>query len=173
MDIELNVSCPNTDKHMVNDGLKPFLNDKRKWCILKLSPLETSYNIDKFYESGFRQFHASNTLPSERGGISGRVLKPYTLFIITYLKNNFKDCSIIAGGGIYDIKTMDEYKKAGADHFSVSTIFFHPFKTFSFDKSLSSLGVGFIFVLFGLLYLVEDLSEISFGQLIRAFVFRH
>ena len=22
MDIELNVSCPNTDKHMINDGLK-------------------------------------------------------------------------------------------------------------------------------------------------------
>jgi len=136
MDIELNVSCPNTDKHMVNDGLKPFLNDKRKWCILKLSPLETSYNIDKFYESGFHQFHASNTLPSERGGISGRVLKPYTLFIIAYLKNNFKDCSVIAGGGIYDIKTMEEYKKAGADHFSVSTIFFHPFKTFSFFSSI-------------------------------------
>ena len=24
MDIELNVSCPNTDKHMVNDGLNLF-----------------------------------------------------------------------------------------------------------------------------------------------------
>ena len=31
MDIELNVSCPNTDKHMVNDGLKSFLNPKRDW----------------------------------------------------------------------------------------------------------------------------------------------
>ena len=53
MDIELNVSCPNTDKHMVNDGLKPFLNKKKKWCIVKLSPLETCLNINKFYESGF------------------------------------------------------------------------------------------------------------------------
>ena len=26
MDIELNVSCPNTDKHMISNGLKPFLN---------------------------------------------------------------------------------------------------------------------------------------------------
>ena len=80
MDIELNVSCPNTDNHMVNKGLKPFLNDKRKWCIIKLSPTETCYNINQFYETGFRQFHASNTLPSDRGGISGKVLKPYTSF---------------------------------------------------------------------------------------------
>ena len=136
MDIELNVSCPNTDKHMVNDGLKPFLNDKRKWCIVKLSPLETCLNINKFYESGFRQFHASNTLPSDRGGISGTKLKPYTLSTITYLKKNFNDCIVIAGGGIYDTKTMEEYKKAGADHFSVSTIFFYPFKTFSFFSNI-------------------------------------
>ena len=123
MDIELNVSCPNTDKHMVNDGLKPFLNNKRNWCIIKLSPLESHDNINKIYESGVIQFHASNTLPSEKGGISGSILKPYTLSTVSYLKSNFKDCTIIAGGGIYDTKTMEEYKKAGADHFSISTIF--------------------------------------------------
>ena len=132
MDIELNVSCPNTEKHMVNDGLKPFLNDKRDWCIIKLSPTESANNISKFYKNGFRQFHASNTLPSDRGGISGTILKPYTISSINFIKNNFKDCVVIAGGGIYDIKTMEEYKKAGADHFSVSTLFFNPIKTFSF-----------------------------------------
>ena len=31
---------------------------------------------------------------------------------------------------------MKEYKKAGADHFSVSTIFFYPFKTFSFFSDI-------------------------------------
>ena len=62
MDIELNVSCPNTDKHMVNDGLKPFLNNKRNWCIIKLSPLETYNNIDRFYKSGFRQFHVHSRI---------------------------------------------------------------------------------------------------------------
>ena len=136
MDIELNVSCPNTDKHMINDGLKPFLNDKRKWCIIKLSPLESHDNINKFYESGFRQFHASNTLPSEKGGISGSILKPYTLSTVSYLKSNFKDCTIIAGGGIYDTKTMEEYNNAGADHFSISTLFFSPFKSFLFFSHL-------------------------------------
>ena len=136
MDIELNVSCPNTEKHMVNDGLKPFLNDKRDWCIIKLSPTESANNISKFYKHGFRQFHASNTLPSERGGISGSILKPYTISSIKFIKNNFKDCVVIAGGGIYDIKTMEEYKKHGADHFSVSTLFFNPIKTFSFFSQI-------------------------------------
>ena len=136
MDIELNVSCPNTEKHMVNDGLKPFLNDKRDWCIIKLSPTESANNISKFYKNGFRQFHASNTLPSDRGGISGTILKPYTISSINFIKNNFKDCVVIAGGGIYDIKTMEEYKKAGADHFSVSTLFFNPIKTFSFFSQI-------------------------------------
>ena len=75
-------------------------------------------------------------MPSERGGISGSILKPYTLSTITYLKNNFKDCIVIAGGGIYDIKTMEEYKKQGADHFSVSTLFFNPIKTFSFFSQI-------------------------------------
>jgi len=136
MDIELNVSCPNTEKHMVNDGLKPFLNDKRDWCIIKLSPTESYRNINKFYETGFRQFHASNTLQSKKGGISGKILKPYTSSIITYLKNNFDDCIIIAGGGIYDIDTLKEYKNIGAHHFSLSSIFFHPIKTFSFFNNI-------------------------------------
>ena len=136
MDIELNVSCPNTENHMVNEGLKPFLNDKRDWCIIKLSPKESYNNINTFYKTGFRQFHASNTLPSERGGISGKILKPYTSSIITYLHNNFDDCEIIAGGGIYDIDTLNEYKKLGAQHFSLSTIFFNPLKTFLFFNSL-------------------------------------
>jgi dihydroorotate dehydrogenase len=124
MDIELNVSCPNTDKHMINDGLKPFINKKRKWCIIKLSPLTNHKTIDKLYKDGFRQFHASNTLPSENGGISGKKLRPYTLGLIRYMRINYDDCIIIAGGGIRNLKNVREY--IGADHFSVSTLCFNP-----------------------------------------------
>jgi len=136
MDIELNVSCPNTDKHMVNDGLKLFLNPKREWCIIKLPPQPDSEMIDKLYQEGFRQFHASNTLPTLYGGLSGPALIPYTKHTIRYLRKCYKDTIIIAGGGIYDIKTMEEYKNYGADHFSVSSIFFSPFKTFSFFSTI-------------------------------------
>ena len=38
MNIEINISCPNTDNNMINDNIECFINSKRKWCILKLSP---------------------------------------------------------------------------------------------------------------------------------------
>ena len=126
MDIELNVSCPNTDKHMISNGLKPFLNKKRNWCIIKLSPLESSLSIDRYYKEGFRQFHASNTLPTENGGLSGKKIKPYTKSTINYIKTMWNDTIIIAGGGIRTMKDIEEYKKAGADHFSVSSLCFNP-----------------------------------------------
>ena len=129
MDIELNVSCPNTDKHMISNGLKNFLNPKRDWCIVKLPPEPSEKMIDTYYQEGFRQFHASNTLPTLHGGLSGKKLIPYTEKTISYIKNKYKDCIVIAGGGIYDFKTLKNYEKIGADHFSLSTIFFSPFKT--------------------------------------------
>ena len=126
MDIELNVSCPNTKKHMVGNGLKPFINKKRNWCIIKLSPLESPLSINKYYSDGFRQFHASNTFPTEKGGISGKTITPYTKSTIKYIKNQWNDTIVIAGGGIRTMKDVEEYKKIGADHFSVSSLCFNP-----------------------------------------------
>ena len=136
MDIELNVSCPNTDKHMINKGLKVFLNKKRDWCIIKLPPINYQEDFDRYYNEGFRQFHLSNTLPTKYGGLSGPLLKPYTQKNIQYIRKFYPKCIIIAGGGIRSIKDIDEYKNSGANHFSVSTLFFHPFKTFSFISSI-------------------------------------
>ena len=124
--LEINISCPNTDKHMIDDGIHVFLNKERKWCIIKLSPLTSVDSIDKYYAQGFRQFHCSNTLPTPSGGASGQVLVPYTSKIVNYINKTYNDCTIIAGGGIYDISTMEHYKYLGATMFSVSTIFFHP-----------------------------------------------
>ena len=38
VNIELNISCPNAEKKMINEGIEKFLNPKRQWCIIKLSP---------------------------------------------------------------------------------------------------------------------------------------
>lgn len=138
MDIELNVSCPNTDKHMIGKGLKPFLNNKRNWCIIKLSPLETNMSINRYYDEGFRQFHASNTFPTEKGGISGKTIKPYTKLTIRYIKSKWNDTVVIAGGGIRSMKDVEEYRKAGADHFSVSSLCFNPIAFLKFYKEYSN-----------------------------------
>lgn len=126
MNIELNVSCPNTDKHMINKGLKVFLNSKRKWCIIKLPPINYEKDFNRYYKEGFRQFHLSNTLPIKEGGLSGPILKPFTSKNIINIRRNYKDCTIIAGGGIRSIKDMNDYKELGANHFSVSSICFNP-----------------------------------------------
>ena len=127
MDIELNVSCPNAEKKMVTEGLETFLNNKRKWCIVKLSPTIETTLIDNYYQLGFRQFHCSNTVPIKQGGLSGKAIIPYNRKLITYLKENYNDVEIIAGGGIKEWKTVEEYKKLGANHFAFSTVCFNPF----------------------------------------------
>jgi len=42
--IELNVSCPNTEKATVCEGLGVFANPEREWCIIKLAPTTTLDN---------------------------------------------------------------------------------------------------------------------------------
>ena len=37
MNIEINVSCPNVEKLVLNEDLYKFLNEDRRWCIVKLS----------------------------------------------------------------------------------------------------------------------------------------
>jgi len=123
--IEINVSCPNAEKEMINEGLKDFINPKRKWCIIKISPHSTQADIDMYYKTGFRQFHCCNTLPVKNGGLSGQSLIPYTKEKIEHIKK-YPDCEIIAGGGIQSIQTYNLYKQLGSHHASISTIFFHP-----------------------------------------------
>ena len=127
MDIELNVSCPNTEKKMINEGLKLFQNKKRKWCIIKLPPINFIKDFDRYYKEGFRQFHISNTLPLKYGGLSGKSLIPFNLKSIQYIRSQYKDITIIAGGGIRSIDDIENYELVGANHYSISSICFNPF----------------------------------------------
>ena len=126
MNLELNVSCPNLKKNMIITGIEQFINPNREWCIVKLSPKTETEMIDKFYEKGFRQFHCSNTLPVIGGGLSGPRLIPHTSRLVEYIKTKYPDTEVIAGGGIQKYDTLLNYQKLGANHFAVSTIFFHP-----------------------------------------------
>lgn len=125
--IEINVSCPNAEKKMVAEGIQDFINDKRKWCIIKLSPNCSTQLVDNYYNLGFRQFHCSNTIPVKNGGLSGKSLIPYNKKLINYIKNNYKDTTIIGGGGITCWNDILKYKSFGADHFSFSTVTFCPY----------------------------------------------
>ncbi len=134
MNIELNISCPNAEKKMVSEGLENFINNKRKWCIIKLSPTADIKLVDNYYKLGFRQFHCCNTLPVKEGGLSGKSLIPYSTNLIKNIKNKYKDTEIIGGGGIYSYNEIEIYKKAGADHYSISTLFFSPLRFYLFYR---------------------------------------
>jgi dihydroorotate dehydrogenase len=132
--IELNISCPNVKESLIHNSLSVFINKKRKWCIIKLSPVTDITLVKKYYYQGFRQFHCSNTLPIKEGGLSGENIIPHSLKLIKDIKSNFKDIEIIGGGGIYNMNTYNKYKDAGADHSSVSTLFLYPISLIKFYR---------------------------------------
>ena len=126
--IELNVSCPNINKRLNDKGIGQFLNPQREWCIIKLSPTTENETIEKYYSIGFRQFHCCNTLPVQEGGLSGPSLIPYVSNMVKFI-SQYPNTSIIAGGGIQNMQTLNKYKNLGAEYFSVSSLFFHPIKS--------------------------------------------
>tara|TARA_Y100000590_G_scaffold126164_1_gene144230 strand:- start:297 stop:563 length:267 start_codon:yes stop_codon:yes gene_type:complete len=69
---------------------------------------------------------------SHAGGLSGKTLIPYTKRLINIVKTDFrsyKNIEIIAGGGVTSEETIHEYLQEGANHISIGTGWFRPFKT--------------------------------------------
>ena len=127
MNLEINISCPNLDKKLIDSNLNRFINKERDYCIIKMSPHSDRSDIKKYYEQGFRQFHFSNTLKTKNGGLSGAHLRMYTNMLTLICKTDYPDTTVIAGGGIREIKDIEDYRDYGADYFSISTILFNPF----------------------------------------------
>ena len=136
--IELNLSCPNLKKKLSWESAKYFNSEKREWCIAKLSPLTTPEELEfvvKFL--GFTQLHFSNTLPTVRGGLSGPILRGYTTELIDLARSKYgNSVEIIAGGGVSDFGSVTNYLSNGADHVSIGSVCFNPFKLRKLLKSL-------------------------------------
>ena len=66
--LEVNMSCPNIESHFTS-GIENFSYESRQWYIGKISPLTTFDELEKYInEFNFKQIHACNTLPIEKGG---------------------------------------------------------------------------------------------------------
>jgi dihydroorotate dehydrogenase len=131
MSVELNLSCPNV-RNLPWDSTEIFARnlEKREWCICKVSPTVTPEDLEFLITKlGFTQIHASNTLPIQGyGGLSGQTLIPYTLDIIQLIREEWPEVTIIAGGGVADFSGVYEYLNEGADHVSLGSVCFNPFK---------------------------------------------
>ena len=128
--LELNLSCPNLEKVFSWEGARVLLNSERKWCIAKLSPLTTPEELRFIIERlGFTQLHFSNTLPfGDAGGISGPVLRSFTVELIEMCRKEWgESVEIIAGGGVRDLGAVMEYLAVGANHISLGSVCFNPF----------------------------------------------
>lgn len=125
--VEVNLGCPNV-KLNIWPGFGAFSRDQRKWSIAKVSPVLKETWIDFIVEAGFRQIHASNTIPIDQGGLSGKEIVPHTIRLLKYIKKNYPEVEVIAGGGITSKEDVEHYRDYGADHFSLGSVCFTPWK---------------------------------------------
>lgn len=125
--LELNLSCPNVDDYDIADTLlREFC--ERATVTVKLPPDRRAIGLaDRAVEAGARYLHLSNTLPTSRGGESGKRLKRINLPLVEEIAQRHP-VPIIAGGGIYEPQDVRDYANAGAAHFSLATIWFNPLK---------------------------------------------
>ena len=126
--IEINIGCPNA---MICDFPKELVSlYKNKNLIVKFPPnIDINARIAEYLEVGITTFHLCNTLPSDRGGISGYPLKALSVPAVKSAREKFGDkITLIGGGGVYSVKDAKEYLDAGADHLSLSSIMFNPFR---------------------------------------------
>ena len=69
---------------------------------------------------------------------------PHTRRIIKHLKTKYDHVEVIAGGGIKEAWHAEFYKDLGADHFSIGTACFNPFKVWRTVNAINgdpSIGV--------------------------------
>lgn len=138
--VEINLGCPNVRRpHITNNILLECVN-KFSFVSVKIPPTKEALRYIGFARSnGVRTVHLCNTIPTERGGESGKRLKELTLPLIEETKKQFPDLTIIGGGGIYGPQDVIDYHNAGADYFSLATIFFTPWKVKKVKKQIDKI----------------------------------
>lgn len=132
MTVELNLGCPNVHRYGIEpDVLRKFVHHFR--TIVKLPATDLVHEVAEMaVSSGVTYLHASNTIPTPRGGESGQRLKKHNEAVIPVLRATHPSASIIAGGGIYSWQDVERYAALGADHFSLGTVWFRPWLPRSF-----------------------------------------
>lgn len=129
--IELNMSCPNVGEvgwpeTLFGDAVAAAAQHGSA-VICKLPPIRYQRMAGDAWDAGLRAFHACNTLPVPRGGMSGKPLQPLSLRCVVDLRERFGDeVFLIAGGGVTSADDVDQYAQAGADRVAIGTKAMNP-----------------------------------------------
>ncbi len=140
--VELNLGCHNVNQTVIDDSLmKSYVNMFENIIVKLPSELGSAYALaERCYHNGVRTFHFCNTLKTEAGAESSRRIQDVAIPLITEFKKHHYDVGCIAGGGIYAADDVKRYRDAGADYFSLATVFLQPWKIPSVLKEIYTGG---------------------------------
>jgi dihydroorotate dehydrogenase len=128
--LEVNDSCPNVDRSARHGGALYAAEcalARGMLVTVKLAPLYWLQRARQFHEVGVRCFHCCNTIPTPGGGLSGKVLKNYSLWAVRDLRQEWgRSVDITGGGGIDSLRDVDDYLGAGVDRVAVGSMLFNP-----------------------------------------------
>jgi len=129
--LEFNVSCPNTEKEIININDLMQLNHTLPFGI-KLFPCfelqeieEVAEDLRKLYSKCklFTYIVCCNTIPFQGKGMGGPILKPTSLYNIEYFRKLLpKEIKIWGCGGIKEVDDLLEYEVAGANGVQIGTV---------------------------------------------------
>lgn len=125
--VEVNASCPNVDKLPFDSSLYQMLNAAKIKTIVKLPPVGYRNIAEMAYLNGVQTFHATNTLPTPKGGLSGKALLPIALDVVRDLRLRYSAATIIGGGGITEAEDALKFTDRGANHVAIGSMLFNPF----------------------------------------------
>lgn len=129
--VELNMSCPNVGRVNLEQASQAFRSLRNPDNTICKLPADFDQGVRLFelaFGAGVTAFHCCNTIKTAHGGLSGRAIQAESLPLIRYIKREAWQTKIIGGGGIYTPDDVKRYRDAGAEHFSLATIFFTPWR---------------------------------------------
>ena len=115
---------------------KPAVEKAKSLFSVVIVKVPHKYNkFDELISMGVEYIHVSNSYM----GISGKMLYLRNLLKVKDLRVEYKDLKIIGGGGVYSVVDFYQYKLAGANYVSLSTLLLHPIKLIKFILRLRNL----------------------------------
>ena len=114
--------------------VKPFYTS----CYI--SHLTSLKHLNMLFDVGFRNFHCSYPILTEKGDLSGKNLMLLNMPFIRGIKDFFEDqINIIGGGGINNYNDIDKYISVGADDISICSVCFNPIALWQLTQDISLL----------------------------------
>lgn len=138
--IEFNISCPNSFTSNINNKLIDEAKKEFKNISIKMPHITNKNKLEKVCNTNSNFIHISNSRPHPKGAASGTSLIKENIKNIEFVRNNFQNINIIAGGGIYNHNQYLNYLNAGASHFSLSTILINPIETYKIIKKIKKIS---------------------------------